>query len=237
MTPIEMRLAAPAAAAVLAAALALTGCSSDDSSGDAQGVASAAPGAAAGAAGPGPVSAGAAGVAGSAGSDADGADTAAANSPVVPGASRYVLLELGQWFLSEGVKPIGDSRALYLKSDRTFDWYADYFEPDADQGLTVTGRLRGLAAETAALKKEAGKVTALEISGRKAVWADLGGSGGVTVLIALTPTYTIELTTSGVEVQESLRLARALQPADEAAWKTAGGKVLDCPPGGDACAN
>lgn len=57
------------------------------------------------------------------------------------------------------------------------------------------------------------------------------------MLIELTPTYTVQLTTSGVEVQDALRLARALKPADEAAFTAAGGKVLDCPPGGDACSN
>lgn len=225
------------AGSVLIVTLALAGCSGGAASDGPRAAGPAAPGVAAGAGAAGVAGADSGGAAGAQGADAVQVDPAAANSPVVPGESRYVLLELGSWFLSEGVKPTGGSRKLYLAADRTFDWYADYDEPDADQSLTVTGRLRGLAAETAALKQKAGKVTGLEISGRKAAWADLGGSGGVTVLIGLSPTYTIELTTSGVEVQESLRLAGALKPADEAAWKAAGGKVLDCPPGGDACSN
>lgn len=156
---------------------------------------------------------------------------------VVAGASRFVVLKAGGWFLSQGIKPIGNSVKQYLETDRSFDWYAEYAEPDADQSLRITGHLRGLTAQTAVLKKLGGKITQAQIGGRKAVWSAPPGAAPVTVLIEFGPNYTIEFATSGVDVQDTLKLAAALKPVDEAAWKKAGGLVIDCPPGGDACPN
>jgi hypothetical protein len=115
---------------------------------------------------------------------------------VVPGASRFMVLSSGSWFLSQGIKPIGASVRQYVRTDKSFDWYAEYAEPDLDQSVRITGHLRGLA-----------------------------------------PNYTISFAASGVEVADTLRLAGALKPVDQAAWKKAGGLVIDCPPGGDACPN
>ncbi|WP_156870197.1 hypothetical protein [Sporichthya polymorpha] len=163
--------------------------------------------------------------------------TADAGGPVVAGASRFVVLRSGDWFLSQGLKPIGASRTLYLADDRSFDWYAEYADPVADTSVRITGHLRGLKAQTAVLRKLGGKTTETRIGGRAAVWSAPPGAAPVTVLIAWAPNYTIEFAASGLVPAETLRLAAALRPATEAAWRKAGGLVLDCPPGGDLCPN
>ncbi len=169
---------------------------------------------------------------------AGGADAGAGtDAPVVAGDSRFAVLKLGRWFLSQGVKPIGASRKLYLVENTSFDWYAEYAEPVTDQSVRITAHLRALAAQTAVLKKLGGKVTEFSVGGRKAVWSAPPGAAPVTVLIAWAPNYTIELAASGVEIDDTLALAKALRPADEVAWKKAGGLVIDCPPGGDLCPN
>lgn len=220
---------------VLAASLLLTGCGGGDDDDPAAGDGPGASATATTATGSAP---GTDGATDGTAAAADGVDPAAADEPVAKGSSAFVVLNSGAWFLSQGIKPIGASREQYLKGNKSFDWYADYADVDADQSLRITGRLRSLAAESAALKKSSGAaLTPLKIDGRDAVWADLGGSGGVVVLLAFGRNYTIELASSGVAVQPTLALARALKPADEAAWTSAGGQVIDCPPGGDACPN
>lgn len=216
-----------AAAALLLAAGVLTGCSGggDDADDPVAGASGAAGEAATGAGGAGATE------------DGTAAGRGAGDAPVVPGASRFVVLSSGSWFLSQGIKPIGDSVKQYLRDDKSFDWYAEYAEPDLDQSVRITGHLRGLAAQTAVLKKLGGKITSTQIAGRKAVWSAPPGAAPVTVLIELAPNYTISFEASGVEVQETLKLAAALKPANEAAWKKAGGRVIDCPPGGDECPN
>lgn len=219
--------AASATAALLLTAGALAGCSGGGNEADDPAAA------ASGAPGEGAAGAGAAGSTGG-GTAAGGG---AADAPVVPGDSRFVVLSSGSWFLSQGIKPIGDSVKQYLKDDKSFDWYAEYAEPELDQSVRITGHLRGLAAQTAVLKKLGGKVTSTQIAGRKAVWSAPPGAAPVTVLIEVAPNYTISFEASGVEVQQTLKLAAALKPANEAAWKKAGGRVMDCPPGGDECPN
>lgn len=216
-----------AAAALLLAAGVLTGCSGggDDADDPVAGASGAAGEAATGAGGAGATE------------DGTAAGRGAGDAPVVPGASRFVVLSSGSWFLSQGIKPIGDSVKQYLRDDKSFDWYAEYAEPDLDQSVRITGHLRGLAAQTSVLKKLGGKITSTQIAGRKAVWSAPPGAAPVTVLIELAPNYTISFEASGVEVQETLKLAAALKPANEAAWKKAGGRVIDCPPGGDECPN
>lgn len=226
MTRFRARTAS--AAAILLVAGLLGGCSGGGTDADEPVAgASAAPGEGATGAGGG----------GSADGGTAGAARAGDDATVVPGASRFVVLASGSWFLSQGIKPIGASVKQYLRDDKSFDWYAEYAEPDLDQSVRITGHLRGLAAQTAVLKKLGGKITSTQIAGRKAVWSAPPGAAPVTVLIELAPNYTISFEASGVEVQETLRLAAALEPANEAAWKKAGGRVIDCPPGGDECPN
>lgn len=216
-----------AAAALLLTAGVLAGCSGggDDAEDPVAGASGVSGEGATGAGGAGATAGGAAAVGG------------AGDAPVVPGASRFVVLSSGSWFLSQGIKPIGDSVKQYLKDDKSFDWYAEYAEPDLDQSVRITGHLRGLTAQTAVLKKLGGKITSTQIAGRKAVWSAPPGAAPVTVLIELAPNYTISFEASGVGVQDTLKLAAALKPANEAAWKKAGGRVIDCPPGGDDCPN
>ena len=178
-----------------------------------------------------------AGATGTGGAGAGAAGAGEADGAVVPGASRFVVLSSGSWFLSQGIKPIGASVKQYLRTDKSFDWYAEYAEPDLDQSVRITGHLRGLAAQTAVLKKLGGKITSTQIAGRKAVWSAPPGAAPVTVLIELAPNYTISFAASGVEVADTLRLAAALKPVNQAAWKKAGGLIIDCPPGGDECPN
>lgn len=218
---------ASALAVLLLTAGALAGCSGGGNAADAPlAGASGAPG-------------GGANVPGGAGSTGGqaAAGGGAGDAAVVPGASRFVVLSSGSWFLSQGIKPTGASLRQYLRDDKSFDWYAEYAEPDLDQSVRITGHLRGLAAQTAVLKQLGGKITSTRIADRKAVWSAPPGAAPVTVLIELAPNYTISVEASGVEVQETLKLAAGLKPANEAAWKKAGGRVIDCPPGGDECPN
>ncbi|GAA0629992.1 hypothetical protein GCM10009547_37110 [Sporichthya brevicatena] len=216
------------AAAVLAAlSLMGAGCGGDGG-GEGDGPAEGALAGATAGATPGP---GGTGTPGATGAAAD------AGGPVVAGESRFVVLRSGDWFLSQGLKPIGASRKLYLADDRSFDWYAEYADPVADSSVRITGHLRGLTAQTAVLRKLGGKVTGTRIGGRAAAWSAPPGAAPVTVLIAWAPNYTIKFAASGLMPAEALRLAAALRPANETAWRKAGGLVLDCPPGGDLCPN
>ena len=224
------RIGTSLAASALVAGV-LAGCGGSEEGGDdPQAAASAAAAAAAAAAAT-------AGTGGSPGGNPDGAAAGVADGPVVAGASQFAVFRSGKWFLSQGVKPIGASRKLYLTDDKAFDWYAEYAQPVTDQSVRITGHLRGLAAQTKVLRKLGGKITEFRVGNRKAVWSAPVGAAPVTVLIEWAPNYTISFAASGVEIQDTLRLAAALRPADEAAWKKAGGLVIDCPPGGDLCPN
>ncbi|HUR72845.1 MAG TPA: hypothetical protein VMZ00_01120 [Sporichthya sp.] len=187
--------------------------------------------------------AGAGGVLGSdgrtvAGGAAAGGGAAAAvdgSTKVVPGKSQFMVLKLGGWELGEAVRPTGKSRPQYQQLDKSLDWYATYDQPAADQSVLLNGHLRPLAGQTTILRRAgAGKVQTGDINGRQASWVDQRG-GNIVVLIALTPTYTVELVASGVDLEGALAIARALTPADEAQWKAAGGRIIDCLGAGQEC--
>lgn len=170
--------------------------------------------------------------------DASGAKASKDAGALVEQKSQFVTFSSGDWFLSEAVKPTAQALKDTRKVEASLDWTMTYEEPNLEQAMVLTGHLRGLAAEKkvldAAAKKADAKVISGKIGGKDAVWTDIPG-GNVVMLIALTDTYTLEVETSGVDLDASLDLAKLIKTTSEANWKAAGGVIDDCQPG-DECA-
>jgi hypothetical protein len=171
-------------------------------------------------------------------SDASGAKASKAAGALIEQPSQFVSFAEGDWFLSESIKPTANSLKAVRADDASLDWTSTYEEPNTEQTMVLSGHLRGLAAETTVLKsvvkKSGAKVIEGDIGGKKAAWADVAG-GNVVMLIALNPTYTLKVETSGVDLNASLALAKKIAPSTQAKWTAAGGKTADCQPG-DECA-
>lgn len=155
--------------------------------------------------------------------------------------SRYVTFPEGVpaegWTLERAVKQKGEGRKAQQDLAPNRDWFAEYSGPGANLAekpyLLVSGFTRSLA-EHKADRTTKGAVRTGTVAGHPAYWGkDPDAPQPVFLAFRLAGGYTVELAGSGVTVRQLRTWAALLQEADEAAWKSGGGVVVDCLPDED----
>lgn len=130
--------------------------------------------------------------------------------------------------LMEGVEP-------------SLDWYGEYerFIPSAD-GDSVEGVSLRLSGHHAALDEHQDELRGFdpkerEIDGRRA-FAGIGPDGAPSIVtMAVADDYTLMLLSYGLELEELMDIASAVEWVCQPAWVEAGGQVLDCLPTEGGC--